>query len=1427
VAAEQTILLTPMPRGLSRGGATLPVSVFVTPRLMGEDKLGAYGDWVDWTRRVKAGGLTFDLRCGANSARVAVDTGPLDPALWEALFSAETLVRSHVFDDYSDRAILSYSVRDALSALKSTYQAASVLLALPSPEGIRRGEGGNRSILRRLISGFEVHWSPASGEEWRDWLRDTPGGRPGDGSRAPQELDSEGLVTSDPDPTRNSASALPFSVFHHMPTPPRDTLTPDWQKLIDFHQALAALNAYPSVQRALGIVFDLELPRDLVPVAAPPSLATLAISAVHPGWDWALVPKLPQLETACLHMELGSGEPLFLGAPRALIDPSAPAEVIGLLNLDPTRFGLAQVDVDGAMHKTIMLAETWHDPESASRNLDPWATPEAAPHPEVFDPAATLPALRSGGLSLYADGRARDLLDAIHQGNAFNDALDAAGGQPRPFFIEDLVRGYRLDVWDSRTGRWHSLHLRRAEYRAGEATLAVEREEGFVQLAAAQPAPGASPATSDLYLHEAIARWAGWSLSVPMPGKALSRYPDADRAVPPDNEDPAFAVDEPETPFQMTKQYRVLPGSLPRLRFGSRYRLRARGVDLAGNSVDVDDPFADALARVMGLPRDPEGFAYLRYEPVIAPLIVPRDPRAITGPGSATDRLVIRSFNGAETADAAAADTVAGDRHILPPRTSVQIGEHLAMFDTPTGELDGDPATWKLIGERDTGQLRHVPLDVGGQASNHPIEPEARIDRLPYLPDPLARGAAIRDLPGTPSGSVGRATASAAATGPISYAALDDPNPRPGSATIVEFLGQADWKETAGFRLVLAETAGGAGGAAPAWDAQARSLTVYLPKGTMTTVPLTSFVSPSDLALMGIWRWLREYVEAIAVTQPERERLSPGADVDRIAHVLQRAVEGGHWMLTPPRLLTLVHAVQQPIGQPRFTALNIAVSPWLGGSGDVPLETEPSAGRTDPTELAPITSWRRPGATDAYLMGALSVHGASTAKVDLLAVWDDPVDDVSQPGPTRAHHQAPAEELPLHELSEGYLIADGTDRRAVGYYDPEHDQIAFVRAGEWIGRPRVTELDLRTAAPRHVLGDTRHHRVTYTAVATSRYREYFDPQIEGGFTRTGEPVTVDVPASARPLAPSPFYVVPTFGWQRQVETNLKRSVRFGGGLRVYLHRPWFSSGPGELLGVVLWDADNGDIDRVRFTPFITQWGMDPIWDTAGLPYVPYVASFQDAAASDRSLTLGEPNAPTTVDVVGFEPEYDETRGLWFADLTIETPDATYSPFVRLALVRYQPNALLDSKLSRVVLADFAQLTPDRAATVTCDPYHPRRFRVAVSGVAPQGPALGANGGPTSVGVRVQQRDPNIRSDLAWSDVPDGVVDIATAAQGPSSVDPNLELWAGTVIFTDPPEIGRYRLLIEERERISGDADGGPARLIYAETFALEAPLVGP
>jgi hypothetical protein len=1408
MAASQRILFTVTPRGVSLGAATLPLSIHVSPRLYGAGTLGAFPDWETWAERIKAHGLEIELVCGGNTHVVPVAVAPLRPDLWAALFDAQTLVRSHVFDDYSGRAVLSYSVRDTLGVLKSIYQQAGIALALPGAAGSQGREDLGRRYLRNLLDGLAVHWSERDGEHLRAQIRDAQPRSPYSlGFPRADQLDAEGLPSGEVTAARNASVALPFAVFHHMPTPPRKVpLAPDFETLLDFHQALASLNAYEPIQRALGLVFDVEVPEAFVPITPGRTTAAVSVGAVTPGWDWTISTETRSLATECVHFEADAQAHVFFTAPRAYTNTGF-GEVLGLLDLEPERYGIAQVDLDGATHKAILLAETWSDGGGA-RNADPNAQPAAAAHPEVFDPEAVLPALRSGGMSLFADHRALRLLGTITMSKQLNDAVEN-GGDPHPVYAEDLVRGYRVDIWDSRTDAWHSLHLRSGRYSVGEVVVETEGEEGFVQLAATQPAPGAQPETTDLYLHEAIARWAGWSLSVPLPAKPLLK-PGGPSELPADGED----IVETPTPLKLRTSYVVPKGTLPQLRFGTRYRIRIRPVDLAGNSVALADPIADLLTPVMALPRDPEGFAYLRYEPVPAPLVVIRDERAVTDPGSAVDRIVIRTFNDGEEHDSRPADTTAGDRHLLPPRASVELGERLGMFDDSSGKLKSDPATWTLIGERDEGELHRVPINVGGLEQDHPLEPAEEIGTLPYLPDPLSRGVALRDLPGTPNGSLGHAENAA---GPIAHPLLDDPSPRAGSATIVEFPNADDWQRLTGIRLQLREPTG-AITEPPSWDPATRLLTVTLTKGEMTTVPLTSWVRPADLPLLGQWQWLRELVSDTARTNPQREQLLSNLGSDLIDHVLQRVVEGGHWLITPPRLLTLVHAVQQPLGHPEFTGIDLDFNPREAWG--MPLETEPSSGRTDPTELAPITAYRSLGSTDAYLQGALRIHGGSTARVDIQAAWTDPVDDGA--APSTMNHSGAVDQLSLPQPAETYLFApSGEDDRAVGWYDPEHDQIVFVRSGQQAPAQGRYPLRFDDAAPRHALADTKHHRISYTTVATSRFRDYFDPGLPAdAFTRTGTPVTVDVPASAPPLAADLVYAVPTFGWQRQIDTSVMRSVRFGGGIRVYLRRPWFSSGAGELLGVTVWSGENGELTtglRDRFKPFITQWGMDPTWLTADLYGAPSIGSFPDRVAQDYGVPLE--HAPGLVDVAGFEPHFDEQRGLWFADLTVDLPTQTYMPFVRLALVRYQPHALLGAKVSRAVLADFAQLTPDRTATATYDPHHPRDLTVAISGVGPRGPE------PTQIVVRVQKLDPAIGTDLGWKDVSqeEATVTDTSAASPPPPLD--IMRWTGNVAFASDPTGDRYRLLIEEFEPLptyrDGRAAAGPRRLVYAETFELD------
>ena len=130
--------------------------------------------------------------------------------------------------------------------------------------------------------------------------------------------------------------------------------------------------------------------------------------------------------------------------------------------------------------------------------------------------------MRTGGWQLYLDGRGATMIDAIQQSKAFNQTLD--GWRSASSVLCRRPRA-RLSARCLRVPRrpWRSLH-RRNGIRIGDERLPFNTndEEGFFQLAATQPAPGAT-ADNDLYVHEIVAGWAGWSLSVPFPGKALSR----------------------------------------------------------------------------------------------------------------------------------------------------------------------------------------------------------------------------------------------------------------------------------------------------------------------------------------------------------------------------------------------------------------------------------------------------------------------------------------------------------------------------------------------------------------------------------------------------------------------------------------------------------------------------------------------------------------------------------------------------------------------------------------------------------------------------------------------------------------------------------------------------------------------------------------
>lgn len=237
-------------------------------------------------------------------------------------------------------------------------------------------------------------------------------------------------------------------------------------------------------------------------------------------------------------------------------------------------------------------------------------------------------------------------------------------------------------------------------------------------------------------------------------------------------------------------------------------------------------------------------------------------------------------------------------------------------------------------------------------------------------------------------------------------------------------------------------------------DGTERVLTVHLPKAEVVTVALSCYLTddptsnpPNVLSTMKIWSWI------------------VGANPPNLSDLQQLALDGGHWMITPPKLLTLVHAVQQPLIEPQFQHL---------------------------------TATRQLGETFASLTDEFPMSGKSTIKVDIEATWQEPIDDPK----------------------------DTTNAQPVIHNGSGH---AF--ALDLATSDTVLVID-QFAGNKHEFHDTKHRNVTYTAVATTRFREYFPPSItnnQDNITRKSQPLTISIPSSARPTAPHPLYVIPSFG----------------------------------------------------------------------------------------------------------------------------------------------------------------------------------------------------------------------------------------------------------------------------------------------------------
>jgi hypothetical protein len=388
----------------------------------------------------------------------------------------------------------------------------------------------------------------------------------------------------------------------------------------------------------------------------------------------------------------------------------------------------------------------------------------------------------------------------------------------------------------------------------------------------------------------------------------------------------------------------------------------------------------------------------------------------------------------------------------------------------------------------------------------------------------------------------------------------------------------------------------------------------------------------------------------------------------------------------------------------------------------------------------------------------------------------------------KVQYQALATTRYAEYFRERKEITFSSDTYSLGVLiEPAMLSIEDIQTGEKFTPARAGETDPATAGGDYVITNALTGTFQRTAGGTlTSPRELRLSFVRQSIRTLSGVRELNIPSTARPAAPKISHVVPIFRWETRSDGA---SVRHGGGLRVYLERPWWSSGDGEKLGVLVWPDVNQDVPDYLHRN-VTMWGSDPTVGTATVPDDVLPQSFPLATAQATGLTV---------------PELRVTR-------QDNTELDGYFPFVRLALARYQPHSIDGCHLSSVATADFMQLAPDRTVSVTGSG---GTRQVYVLG---PGASITGSGKLNQIRITVERQLPEVTDpDLKWQ--PAGGNYAATFAD--PAVSGNQLAWRGSVSVPTAAGTGPLRLVIEEFEvHDSGFAGQTGARLVFTDTVAL-------
>ena len=1087
----------------------------------------------------------------------------------------------------------------------------------------------------------------------------------------------------------------------------------------EFHDIMAVVNSYPQIMRKLGIVLDFIIPYD----SSFPDKGTIQ-----------LVPKSLVFEeegttvsTPATAYEI-TNKGFYIG------DKTNSIFKQGFVKINTNEFSVVQVDADGAALKTSNMAENKvqqiarfyevRSELSVSRNLKIKELEEAEP-PEDEG----LPFMRSAGIAVTKNGMAEHLFKRIENNLQIKQNFVTASPQlmqiqPKPkiqgvvpqmvqlkvktpvqvLYSDDVIQGYQMDIaYEDQPEKWHSLHQRKDEYtwideQNNPHTINdIEADEGFIQLGIAEDPDD----PEDVFVSETLARWEGWSLSVRKPGYAINESDDYELKPGETIKKDFVHTDktlearkyqfDPDLEFRINAQSKIVPGTLPKLRFGKDYRVRIRAVDLAGNSVPLQNQPESPTQSIRS------NIRYMRYEPLASPIVLVGNKLK---DGEFLESMVIRSNYDQTVSEYENSHPVNGEtlddhslRYLLPPKNSQQMAENHNMFEKAFGNPQQAKEIYSII-------TNHEGLYQQDEKNQEKIYKPNEVEII-YLPDPMAAGVALFVADGFEN-------THSQEFAPRLFSFFTNEEIQPGKTNNIP--QPEDWYNAGHIRIRLEE-----GDQDAKWSATSRQLTVYMPKGLRTRIRFSTFWRENDLKeLSAIWQMVKEE--------------SPG----NISELKDLAFSGQHWMVSPSREMELVHAVQQPLEEPVIQ------------------------------QLLPNRDFKQ---TYADINIQFKVHGESTEKVELQSRWTEPFDDGISV--TIKEKQGRNSIPDVYVNYQDDIITKGTIPKPEVLVKPQVQNLKVMpikrfqlrnqQEFEKDPQPASRKMNAiyktqavsfqkfeqeKKSAPKtlvnqvkfdvqefkftmmkavkfrikpllHQFGDTKHRWLDFKLIAASRYREYFDKILASNTelitTRESEWLErINIPSSARPKAPEIDYIIPTFEWRKTQSGDAIRHQRVGGGIRIFLKRPWFSSGEDEMLAVILPDTKaKATLNRLTmvspgYSDYYTNWGIDPLlYSTQPSGFSPNPSDFRMNPVIDEDLQYPE-HQSAKAKAVAYPVHFDEERQTWFCDLNIN-PGNMYFPFVKLILARYQPysvrNEQEDVCLSSVVSANFTQLMPDRQSTV--------------------------------------------------------------------------------------------------------------------------------